>query len=239
MTPELVAARHALVEDDPRTALAALGRAHAPGPADRLLGVVALARLGRFAEATRALAPLLTDPASDEAVSAPLGALLRNNPDVFRGLVHDAVGPVQMRLRLSDAVRQALKMTPDSRNVALAWNGLAERDLATDMFSILETHADAADAHGSADVVKADWEAALLALDDESRLIRPLEATQRDWITMAIRIELARLAAVAGDLASAERELQPYATAPVLDPMFVDRLLAHDDLRPLWSLVDR
>jgi hypothetical protein len=237
--PALIVARRAMVEDDPRAALDSLALASAPDPADRLLGVLALGRLGRLAEATRALAPLLTDPATDAALKWPLRALLRSDGELLRGLVRDAVGPAQMRLRVALASNTALEMDRDPDSLEAAWTGLAERDLATDNFGVLRLHAIVATALGHRAVAEADYRAALIARDDPSRMNSVLEANPRNTQALDLHLALAALALAAGDEAAARSELLPYASAAVLDPLFVDRLRARADLRPLWDLAAR
>ncbi len=234
--PALLAARRAMVEGDPRAALDSLALAAAPGPADRLLGVVALGRLGRLAEATRALTPLLTDAATDAALKWELRALLRSDAELLRGLIRDAVGPAQMRLRVAMAYFTALDMDRDTDSLEAAWTGLAERDLATDNFGVLRLHAIVATALGHRAVAEADYRAALIARGDPSRMTSVLEANPRNTRALDLHLALAALALAAGDEAAARRELHPYASAAVQDPLFVDRLRARAELRSLWDL---
>ena len=234
----LVEARHALVEDEPLAALAAFARAPAPTLADRLLGVVALARLARWGEAERALAPLLADKDTAAAVSVTLKALLRSDPKVLGALVRGAAGPAELRKRLADAWFFAVVMEQDPRAFAVAWSGLAERDLDADHFDVLKVHAIAAAGLGHVAAAQTSYRAALVALDDPTRstLVPP-------WIQQqeagAFHLDLAALALAAGDEEAARRELRPFVEGPDADLSFVDRLRARDDLRVLWDLAPK
>jgi hypothetical protein len=234
----LVDARHALVEDEPLAALAALARASAPTPADRLLGVVALARLARLSEAERALAPLLADQDTAAALTVTLKALLRTDPKVFGALVRGAAGPAEMRARLADAWFFPVVMERDPRAFAVAWSGLAERDLDADHFDVLKVHAIAAAGLGHGAAAQTSYRAALAALDAPARSTRVPPWSQQQEAG-AFHLDLAALALAAGDEAAARRELRPFIAGPDADLSFVDRLRARDDLRVLWDLAPK
>jgi len=232
----LLEARHAIVEDDPLAALAAFARAAAPAPADRLLAVVALARLSRWDEAVRALAPLLADKDTAGALNVTLKALLRTDPGAFGALVRGAAGPAEMRHRLADAWIFAVMMERDPRAFAVAWSGLAERDLDTDSFEILKVHAVAAAALGHVAAAQTSYRAAMAALAFPERTLGLPTSWFRQQELGTIHLDLAALALAAGDEAAARRELRPFITGPDADYSFIDRLRARDDLRAIWDL---
>ena len=232
----LVDARHAIVDDDPLAALAAFARAAAPTPGDRLLAVVALARLSRWNEAERALAPLLADKDTAAALNVTIKALLRTDPGAFGALVRAAAGPAELRRRLAEAWIFAVMMERDPRAFAIAWTGLAERDLDTDSFEVLKVHAFAAAALGHVAAAQTSYRAAMVALAFPERTLGLPTSWFRQQELGTIHLDLAALALAAGDEAAARRELRPFITGPDADYSFIDRLRARDDLRAIWDL---
>lgn len=237
--PAQVEARSALVEDDPLAALAALARVVTPSPADRLLGVVALARLGRWQEAEHGLAPLLADQASAAALTVTLAALLRSEPEVFGALIRGAAGPAESRRRLAAAWLFAVVMERDPRAFAVVAAGLAERDLGGDSLEILKVHAIAAAALGHVAVAQESYRAALVALRDPTRAPDLWAAGLTETEAGVLHLDLAALALAAGDEDAARRELLPFVGKADVDLGFIDRLRARDDLRALWDLAPR
>jgi len=229
-------AGRALVEDDPLAALAALARVATPSPADRLLGVVALARLGRWREAEQGLAPLLADKDSAAGLSVTLAALLRSEPEVFGALVRGAAGPAELRRRLADAWFFAVMMERDPRAFAVVAAGLAERDLASDPFDVLKLHAVAAAALGHMAAAQESYRAALVAIRDPTRAPDLWAGGLTETEAGVLHLELAALALAAGDEDAARRELRPFLARADADLAFIDRLRARDDLRALWDL---
>jgi len=232
----LVDARHAIVEDDPLAALAAFARAAAPTPGERLLAVVALARLSRWNEAERALAPLLADKDSVAALNVTLRALLRTDPGAFGALIRGAAGPAEMRRRLADAWVFAVLMERDPRAIAVAWSGLADRDLDADPFEVLKVHAVAAAALGHVDAAQTSYRAAMAALAFPERTPGLPTSWFRQQEVGTIHLDLAALAIAAGDEAAARRELRRFLAGPDADYSFIDRLRARHDLRAIWDL---
>ncbi|MBK9757540.1 MAG: hypothetical protein IPO88_29360 [Nannocystis sp.] len=232
----LMEAGRALVEDDPLAALAALSRVATPSPADRLLGVVALARLGRWREAEQGLAPLLADKDSAAGLSVTLAALLRSEPEVFGALIRGAAGPAELRRRLADAWFFAVMMERDPRAFAVVAAGLAERDLASDPFDVLKLHAVAAAALGHVATAQESYRAALVAIRDPTRAPDLWAAGLTETEAGLLHLDLAALALAAGDEDAARRELGPLIARADADLSFIDRLRARDDLRALWDL---
>ena len=232
----LIEAGRALVEDDPLAALAALTRVTAPSPSARLLGIVALARLGRWREAEQGLAPLLADQASAAGTSVTLAALLRSEPEVFGALIRGAAGPAELRRRLADAWFFAVMMEKDPRAFAVVAAGLADRDLGTDPFDVLKLHAVAAAALGHVAAAQESYRAALVAIRDPTRAPDLWAAGLTETEAGVLHLELAALALAAGDEGGARRELRPFVSRADVDLSFIDRLRARDDLRALWDL---
>jgi hypothetical protein len=233
---ELLHARHRFIEGDLLGALTALAAAPR-APADHLLAVVALARLGRWDEAERALSELLASEADADAINLHLDALLRTDPELFGVLLRRALGPQIARQRLSCAWTRAALGDHSPRAYAVAWTALAERDLDADSPDILRLHAEAAAALGHYEAADASFAAALRAQG------RPYEPCGYGRTPALDRLEInlgyAALALARGDEPAARRLLAPDLRGDDPDPYVAERLRARDDLRPLWDLIPR
>ena len=235
-------ARQRMVESDDRGVLDALrgldslASASAAGAVEPLLRVVSLAHLGRWREAERALAAVVTDPDVFAGQRTAVQALLRRDPAVYGPLLRGAAGPAVLRAELATAWMSAVLMESDPRACEVLWAGLADRDLEADSYELLKGHAVAAAILGHGAAAVASYRAALRALDDPARngtgeLVGQVER-QRWWV----HLELAALALAAGDEAAARRELAPLLESADSALFVADRLHAREDLRPLWSL---
>ena len=234
--PALVEARRQFVEDDALAALAALRRAAAPTLGDRVLEVVALARLGRLGEAERTLATLLAEQPAVLEIPSPIDALLRTAPEQFGVLLRGAAGPQAARSRLAEAWSFSVLQEHDPRGARVGWSMLAERDLDADGYYVLRVHAASAAMLGHAEKAEASLRAALAALDDPRRRDPDRGPDWTEVEKALVRLDLAALALARGDEAAARAELRDYLVGPEPDLAVAERLRAREDLRALWDL---
>ena len=230
--------RRRIVEGELVEATGDLAPGDGAAPEDRLLEVVALARLARSAEAEAKLDQILTETGAAQALTGAFKVLLRADPERFAPILRGALGPARYRELLVEA--WLLRLTAevqDPRVVAVLWAGLADMDVDDPSLSLdlVEARGIVAARLGYIKRAQASYRAGLALLADSTRWdwVSPSEL---ESVRASYSFELAALAIRDGDLPGARQIIAPFIE--ISDDLTTrDRLRARDDLKELWDLI--